>query len=289
MTDNTKKPNFLCVGGQRCGTTWLYECLLEHPDIFLPSTKELGYFSTVSSTNHTQPMDWYLEHFMKVEDEKMIGEITPSYLVDEQAPKRIKDALGDIKIIIVVRDPIERLVSAYKKGFREQVWDVSLEEFADKNMDLCVERGFYTKQIQRYHDTFGTENVLIKVYEESLSDPISYVEDIYRFLAVDPTFVPKTISSRFNISTSTENNRVKNIVRLRSFLFKVPGMESLTRVVLRIPAVNRFFWGYLEGDNKTKEKKEEPPKVSNAIVAQLKEDTEKLSLLLNKDLLTLWY
>ena len=291
MINIQNKPNFLGVGAQRCGTTWLYECLLEHPEIYLPATKELGYFSTVSTENYKKPYEWYLEHFENVDTESCIGEITPSYLVDPEAGPLIKETLGNIKIIIVVRDPIDRLESAYKKGFREKAWDMSLNEFISTNTDLCVERGFYYDQITRFTDLFGKENVLVKVYEDSLTNPIDYVSDIYAFLGIKTDFIPKVISSRFNISTSAENNRVKMIVNIRDFLFKIPGMETVVRVLLRNPIGNKLFWRFLESNESTGSKKPKTKleQIPVDALASLKEDTKKLSAFLNRDLFTIWY
>lgn len=292
-TSTMIKPNFLCVGGQRCGTTWLYECLLEHPEVYMPLTKELNFFSDIEPCTMAKGEDWYFSNFKGAEGQKAIGEITPEYLVDVSAGQRIADSLGQIKIIVAVRDPLKRMSSGYKKGYRERKWDCSYQEFIENNIDYCVDRGLYFEQIQRYLDLFGSENVLVMVYEDSLSSPDSYVENVYEFLEIDSAFKPNALNSKFNISTSPVNKRVERIVSIRNQLFKIPGVESLVRVILRNPLGNKIFWSYLEGaEEKPADKKSKKPEKSEeipeSVMLAFKEDAAKLSDLVGRDMVSFW-
>ena len=94
------KPNFLVIGAQRAGTTWLYECLREHPEIFLPETKELHYFDL----NHEKGYEWYFQHFEGA-SEKAIGEITPNYYQYPGAIEKAHALLPEAKFIFILREP----------------------------------------------------------------------------------------------------------------------------------------------------------------------------------------
>src|SRR5690606_19149476 len=119
-------PNFLVIGAQKAGTTWLYDVLRRHPDIFLPETKELSYFCQLDSDgnelNHFSRLDlaWYEGFFSAQDTETAIGEISPMYLCDEMAPRRIASTFPSIKLIAALRDPVERAASEYWMTFNKR-------------------------------------------------------------------------------------------------------------------------------------------------------------------------
>ena len=93
---------FLGLGAQRTGTTWLFECLRSHPEIYLPVEKELGYFSSLEERNNASySQDWYLRKLRPPGDQSLSGEITPEYLLDPASPLRIKEVLENPKLIII--------------------------------------------------------------------------------------------------------------------------------------------------------------------------------------------
>ena len=101
-------PDFLCLGAQKSGTTTLHELLSGHPGVYLPSCKEVQYF-TLESNQDTR---WYSAHFQRANTNQSCGEITPYYLFHPAAPLRIHTLLPDAKLIILLRDPVERALSA---------------------------------------------------------------------------------------------------------------------------------------------------------------------------------
>ena len=136
-------PNFFIVGGIKCGSTSLYQYLAQHPDIFMCPVKEPSFFSDYGGIQtkyvfskikkgfSEQPLyqktdkkfqnlskDEYLLLFDEVEDEKIIGEATPHYLMDESSAEMIYELCPDAKILISLRDPIERIYSWYLSSTR---------------------------------------------------------------------------------------------------------------------------------------------------------------------------
>ncbi len=102
----TNKPTFLGVGVMKSGTTWIVECLREHPEVFMSEPKELHYFSR----NRNKGIEWYYNFFQNKNSFKAIGEFSNTYFDDPEIPRRIIKELGSIKIIICIRNPIERFV-----------------------------------------------------------------------------------------------------------------------------------------------------------------------------------
>ena len=98
-------PDFLGIGAQKAGTTWLYENLRRHPQMYLPNTKEIHYFDWY----FYKSIHWYCKHFMAVEKNKLKGEITPCYsTLSENKIKLIHKINPQLKIILILRNPIER-------------------------------------------------------------------------------------------------------------------------------------------------------------------------------------
>ena len=112
-------PSFIIVGAARSGTTSLYEYLENHPSVLPPVKKETGFFNYAYNNNS----NWYKMYFPTIAEKQkaeniqknsiITGEATPSYLIDPRVPKRISSLLPKIKLIILLRNPIDRAISHY--------------------------------------------------------------------------------------------------------------------------------------------------------------------------------
>lgn len=238
------KPSFIVVGAQRCGTTWLHENLNVHPEVFLPEQKEVNYFSDIGG-NWEKGFEWYLMQFSQAREGELVGEITPEYLVDPNAATRIYDALGDTKIICIVREPVERAFSSYKKGLRELDWDCSFAEFIENDIDYSVTRGIYYPQIKRYIEVFGEENLLILQYEQIENKPVEFLRRIYGFLEVDNTFFSPLIETSFNVGASS-SGLVKLVVTMRNLLYVFPYGRLIFKRFQRTGIGNRLMNWFLK-------------------------------------------
>jgi len=242
-------PNFLGIGAQRCGTSWLYECLRVHPEIYMPKIKELNFFSDIGSNNFSKGINWYKSFFINSYGHKMRGEITPEYLLDDKAPHRIKKILKDVKLIIIVRNPINRAISSYGKGLREGHWNCSFESFLDNNIDYCIDRGFYFRQIRRYLNIFPENRLIIKVYEDIEKDSLSFLKDIYTFLCVDSNFVPSVINNKFNVGIIKKTVQLKIILILRDVIYKIPYLKYSIKLFQRNSLINKLLQLILKKEN----------------------------------------
>ena len=122
-------PDFICIGVQRAGTTWLYECLKEHPEIFVPETKELHFFND----NYEKGMTFYSDFFNDANSTKqVIGELTPNYYHDFTALERISQSLPNVKIIFILREPVARAYSHYQLSLTNQCKGMSFDDALDK-------------------------------------------------------------------------------------------------------------------------------------------------------------
>lgn len=273
-------PDFLVIGAQRCGTTWLYENLRSHPEIFMPETKEINFFSSING-NFDKGGDWYKDHFREAPQNGRRGEITPEYLLDPVAAQRIFDCLGPVKLIAILRNPLHRAYSSYGRGLREGDWDVSFEEFIEENLDYCIDRGKYYELLQPYLRIFGKDNLLIRIYEDIAVDTHGFLKDIYRFLEVDVNFVSEQEDNRFNIGVAKKGMILRGVTFARDMIYATPLRASI-KIMQRNRWVNSFMDRLMSSD---KEQQLYPAWMKN----EFSDDTEKLSKLLGRDLTAEWF
>jgi hypothetical protein len=157
-------PNFVGIGGQKCASTWLSECLRAHPEVFMSSPKEVRFFSD----QWEKGLSWYLNFFESAGDFKSRGEFASNYLYNAESAKRIKDTLGDIKVIAVVREPVGRSLSHIKHLIRDgKIPKMSGEISGSQLMEMVqlhpeiISNSMYFAGLQRFIDIFGAESVFI--------------------------------------------------------------------------------------------------------------------------------
>jgi hypothetical protein len=220
-------PNFLIIGAGKSGTTSLYHYLNQHPEIFMSPVKEPKFFAleglgiyfqgpgdkevmTQTSGNRAVlEIDEYESLFDGARGAKALGEASPIYLHSPQAPARIRHYIPDAKLVVVLRNPIERAYSAYLHqvrdgrewlGFREALLAEEGRIQRDWAPGWRYQRvGFYHEHLSRYYKLFGAEQIRVHLYEDLNKSPVSVSQDIFRFLRVDDSFVPD-ISLRHNVS-----------------------------------------------------------------------------------------
>ncbi len=192
-------PDFICVGAQKAATSSFYNMIRKHPDIFMPEKKELHYFDRDEYQHNDY--DMYMSYFEGSEKYKLRGEVTPSYLYFEEVPERIFDLLGaDVKIIIMLRNPIDRALSQYKMTCRlensrgdselltfEQAFYVERERITidthHRREYSYFDRGLYSKQVERYYKLFS--NVKVILFEDFVKNSQETMGEIYAFLGIE--------------------------------------------------------------------------------------------------------
>ena len=185
-------PNFFIVGAPKAGTTSLYEYLRRVPGVYMSPIKEPHFFNTinlvtVSSIPPIRGKAKYLRLFQGVRDEVAIGEASTAYLRDPETPERIREVVPGARIIMLLRDPVERAFSHYLAHIREGVQLFSFPEALRKDpyKDMYLAPGFYAQQVKRYLDAFGPGAVKILIFEEFIQDPKKAVNDVLRFLGLN--------------------------------------------------------------------------------------------------------
>ena len=193
-------PNFMCIGAAKSGTTSLYDILRQHSDIFIPSFKEPHFFDIPSV--YKNGISWYSKtYFDQVMNEACIGDFSPTYLFESQAPERIFNDLGEnVKFIIILRNPVERAYSHYLHSKRDEHEHMSFREAlsseknrSNKQEDYLsylrfsyIEQGMYSHMLNRYFSLFPKENFLIINFEkEFVNQRSELIDKIFNFLEIN--------------------------------------------------------------------------------------------------------
>ncbi|NJN04349.1 MAG: sulfotransferase [Leptolyngbyaceae cyanobacterium RM1_1_2] len=200
-------PNFIIFGAMKAGSTSLCNYLVQHPDVYISPKKEPNYFLPADSAETTQPgrittLEDYQHFFQrsptKVQAEKAIGEASVSYLCNEQLPRLIYQAIPDVKLIAILRDPVERAYSHFL--FLKRKGEESAESFAaaleaDQGHAQpfgYFRKGLYGQSVKNYLTQFESNQIRIYLFDDFKQDPLALTQNIFDFLGVDPHFQPNT-------------------------------------------------------------------------------------------------
>lgn len=278
-------PDFLVLGAQRCATSWLYFCLKDHPEIFMPYIKEVGYFSS----QHDKGVDWYKRYYKLRAGEKAAGDVTPNYIFHEKAAERIAAELPDAKLVVTFRNPAERAFSQYLKHVRAGAVKTDFETALKENPQYAA-RGRYWPQLERYLALFPKERILVLIYEDIRADPHRHLKSIFSFIGVDPGFVPAS-AARVVPSEDLGTGMLRSVSGPAAFLRK-SGMgwavDALKKSPL-LPLADRMRQRFGAMPKKVErgravEKASMAPETRARLNAFFAEDNAKLAEFLGRDL-----
>lgn len=198
------RPHFLGIGTQKGGTTSLHHLLSKHKEVFLPVNKEIHYFTT----NYNKGVRWYCDQFQQSRPGQLRGEITPYYMFHEEAPKRIYAFRSSIRLIVLLRNPIERALSQYFHSRRLGLETLELKAALDAEtsrmycaaIDMAntggnnrshqehsyLARSRYDEQLKRYFQYFQRKQILIIKSEDFYQGDPKVVKEITDFLEISP-------------------------------------------------------------------------------------------------------
>ena len=261
-------PDFFVVGAIKAGTTALYHYLGQHPGIALPHRQEPNFFAfkgqvvdfrgpgnSPAPINRTSVTDSssYEQLYGRV-GERVVGDISPVYLYWPATVKNMRKYAPNAKIIMILRNPIDRAFSSYMhllRDDREPLGDFRAALDAEP-VRLAENWGFlwrykdvgrYAKQVQRYLDAFPEEQILVLLYDELRQDAAAVCRRIQGFVGVDPHFTPD-VSGRFNMSGVPRSRFLHEILDRQSAIKSVlkavvPDSRRTTLQKMRVGVQNR--------------------------------------------------
>lgn len=178
-------PNLFIVGAMKSGTTSLHTYLAAHPDVYMSSTKEPGYF-TPEEGYYPKDLDWYLSLFEAGAGHRVVGESSTHYTkrpVFDGVAERIRKFSTDARIVYVMRDPVRRAISHYWHARRRFEEHRSILE-AIEEVDVYRQFGDYPYQLEPYLSTFGSGQVYTLTFETLTRDPRAATNDVLEWLSL---------------------------------------------------------------------------------------------------------
>ena len=292
-------PNFLIIGAAKSGTTSLYSYLNQHPQIYFSPFKEPRFFALEGlEINYQGPaqiinqkaintLEEYQKLFAAVKDEKAVGEASTLYLYSEQAPKKIKQYLPDVKIIAILRNPIDRAYSSYSHLVRDGFETLSFAEALQQEKQRVTQnwsplwhyqqRGFYYQQLARYYDLFDEAQIRVYLYDDFVKNTPQVVADIFDFLGVDPNFIPDT-DKKMNVSGVPKNKVFHQIIT------KDNPLKSVVKQFLP-QSVRQKLYKKIKSSNLEKQSAMSP-EIRRQLAEVFEQDIAQLEKLLQRDLST---
>jgi hypothetical protein len=230
-------PNLIIIGGLKCGTTSLHHYLNLHPQIAMSRPKELNFF--VAELNWPLGRDWYASHFDP--GAPVRGESSPHYTNRPSfagVPARMRELLGpDIRLVYVVRDPIDRMLSHYLHNVGGGYEDRTLTEALSDPESSYVARSRYFFQVEPYVEEFGAERIEIVGREELKADRPGTMRQAFEFLEVDPSFTSEQFEREWETGVAKGGSRF----RIMDRAVRLPGLRAIDRNFDRLPESLRWL------------------------------------------------
>ena len=282
--------DFIGIGAPRCGTSWIANVLRAHPGVCISEPKEVRYFNRHEmqvgklkgklNPNFDQGIDWYLRRFSHAKNGQLRGEISPVYLSDPEAAAAISRRYPDARIIVCLRNPVDRAFSFYKLHRGNSIIDEMSFEEALQREDVYVQTGLYGEHMARYLEHFEREQILLLIFEELIASPKDELERIFRFLDLD---MPADLDpSRYHTNESAKrrsNKLHKAAFRVSQWLIE-NGMSNVLELA-RSAGAHKV----LNKINAAPVKKETmAPETREKLAAEFATDIERLEALFEIDL-----
>jgi hypothetical protein len=269
MNIKANMPNLIIPGAGKSGTSSLHNYLNLHPDIYMSERKEPFFFS--HDKNYYNKKEWYQNLFLLGNGKKYVGESSTSYFASKIAIERMKKDLEDPKFIILLRNPIDRILSQYlwlkSKGLEHRNLEAAIKYDANYEINTnyhifshgkCyLQYSLYYKWVKNYITTFGKENVLVITTENLKNDPLSTLNKCFDFLNVDKI---SKIESHKNENKTVHRKVPYWDALVLYILFTVNYKNLFFRIkeALVPDIVKSFYWRFHEYYTKNKILQEKP-------------------------------
>jgi hypothetical protein len=226
--------DFLVIGAQKSGTTSLFRYIHRHPSLYLPAQKETHFFSNES--RFSKGLRWQIEtYFSDADENKLWGEVCPSYLGYGAAPERIHAACPDVKLVAILRNPIDRAYSHYRMAVRRETEDRPFRQVVEElyrsraqrpeskrgrssDLPYMLEFSRYGKALERYLRYFGREQFLILFQEDLAARPDEVLLQLFSFLEVDTGYRPPNLDREYHVGGEKRLPWLDEWVRRRRLL-----------------------------------------------------------------------
>jgi hypothetical protein len=262
-TDNV--PDFLYIGTSKAGSTWLFNALSVHPDVWLASNKGLYFFDA----HYDSGVDWYRGQFEGAEG-RTVGEFSHSYLSSPEAPARIAAYSSTMRLLVCLREPVDRAFSDYLDLAKNNAFTGSFTEAVEQYPRL-LDRGRYATHLSRYLEHFPASQVHVGLFDDLKTGAQEYADGVYDFLGVDRIMLsPGDLRERMPAGRP-RNAVAVGMAKRASRMAASVGLRRWRSKIKRSTAVRSALY---------KQYRDDKPRLDPAIAADLRRDfTEEVARL----------
>ncbi len=237
---NAAKPpvDFLFIGPSKTGSTWIFELLRSHPDVFVPRAKDLQFFDRF----YDKGWDWYVSYFAAA-DGRIAGEVSHDYILHTNpAIERIREHLPRAKLICCLRDPYERAASGanFRRRHGKLTGKESIIELAQRNPEIIV-GGQHHRNLERLYRHFPKGQVLVLLFDDLRRNPRAIAARIFDFLGVSFQDSP-VIGRVVNPSQEARHRLVARYNKRLAEKVRRLGYPGAVGILKRSPLVTRLLY-----------------------------------------------
>jgi sulfotransferase family protein len=281
--------DFVVIGAQKAGTTTLFEHLRQHPQLYIPTSKEAAFFNRPEL--HERGVAYFFSSFFPdAPPDRKWGTVTPGYMCDRTVPERLAAAFPNVRLIAILRDPVERAYSHFRMTTRRMeetrsFSDAISQQLASQAMaaarasrsesETYVAWGEYGRILHSYLQLFPRERLHVVLTERLEVDPAGVMQDIHQFLGV-PFLPPAGLGRRFHVGSSHE--RLPNVRRR----LERPAIKHLWHMLPRRKR-DLIFYRFNRWNIRSEDRTQGVP-LDIALLRRLRDHYSRDAILLRKDL-----
>ncbi|MBE9177527.1 sulfotransferase [Oculatella sp. LEGE 06141] len=292
-----KLPTFLVIGVEKAGTTSIYHYLKQHPEIYMSPIKETNFLerdweqvdaaTRARKKDRIDTVEKYSQLFADVTHERAIGEVSPNYLFHHASSiDRIQRYVPNAKLVAILRHPAERAYSDYLMHLRDGIRpEVSLTEQLKtrSNSSFTLRKGFYYHPLTQFIDRFGRDRLHVILYDDFCHSPATVMQDLYRFLGVDATFLPD-MSQRSQVAKVPKSQTVNLLLRNQNPVRSL--VAAGLKTVLPLPLRQHIRSTLINWNSASKDQAPFPAEERQQLIELYRDDILSLQDLLQRDLST---
>jgi hypothetical protein len=219
---STSVPNFFYIGTSKAGSTWIYNVLMHHPSVYMVPGKGLHFFDN----HYERGLEWYLSHFRPSNDNLIIGEVSHGYLYSKLACERIAQLNPDAKLMVSLREPVDRAFSAYLHAVKNAQFNGSFED-ALEQMPSLIERGRYSTYLAPYIEKFGRHKIHVAVFDNLARNPEKFATQLLSFLELEFLEFPEEVTRKIMPAGQPRSRVVTGLKKKGSSVLRQFGLREL--------------------------------------------------------------
>lgn len=279
-------PTFLYIGASRAGSSWLFEVLREHPDVYVPDAKDLMYFHR----EFGRGLSWYLSFFADAQGYTARGELSHDYFLSAVTAARIRAVLPDVRLLCCLREPVEKTVSMYHYNrtttFHYRAPDVpahklSFERFVQ--LPDVIHLVKYYQNLEPYYQLFPADRICVMFYDDLKTSPPAFARDVFCFLGVDASIVPPSVHRKVNAAREARILLATRAAYRIGVLVRVLGFAGVVGAVKRSPIFERALY------RPAQHRPAVPAHCARQLHERCSADYKKLEALIGRPLPPAWY